>query len=598
MLGGRTFEKAEQLAAALGGRAAPFEALRAELARADIVISGTGAPGIVIQREDVEAAQAARRGRPLFLIDIAVPRDVERRGGARLAGVFLYDLDDIKTVAEANLRERKKEASAAEAILDEEIREFLEWRRSLDVVPMLVELRKRADEIRKAEIEKATQAARPADARAGERARGRDLRDRQQAAARADGAPQGDGRQRPARARRPHPEAVRPVSRIRIGTRGSALALWQANHVQERLAALGHEVELRVIVTTGDRVLDRRLENVGGKGAFLKEIEEAMLAGEVDLAVHSLKDVPTALPAGLALCAILERADPRDALLSSGAAARRPAGGRRRGHDQPAAAGAAAARCAPTSVLEELRGNVDTRIRRLREGRFDAILLAMAGLTRLGRAGEVTEALDPRTFVPAPGQGAIALECREDDAAVRAAVAPLDHAATARAVAAERAFLAALGGGCNVPLGAHAFTAGEQVELVGFVAAAGRHDGPARRGAGRRARGRRARRSPRELLDRGAGPLLGRRSHAEVARCGRRIVVTRRAGQASASSRLLRGAGRARASRCLRSRSRPPRRHRARSTRRCARSSRYRVARVHERERRRRGARPARRRSA
>ena len=154
VLGGRTFEKAEQLAAALGGRAAPLEALRAELARADIVISGTGAPGIVIRREDVEAAQAARRGRPLFLIDIAVPRDVAPDAG-KVSGVFLYDLDDIKTVAEANLRERKKEASAAEAILEHEIREFLEWRRSLEVVPLLVELRRRADEIRRTEIEKA-----------------------------------------------------------------------------------------------------------------------------------------------------------------------------------------------------------------------------------------------------------------------------------------------------------------------------------------------------------------------------------------------------------------------------------------------------------
>jgi glutamyl-tRNA reductase len=154
VLGGRTFEKAEQLAAALGGRAAPFEDLRAELGRADIVVSGTGATGIVIRREDVEAAQAARRGRPLFLIDIAVPRDVAEDAG-RVAGVFLYDLDDVKKVAEANLRERRKEAAAAEAILEHEIREFLEWRRSLEVVPLLVELRRRADEIRKAEVEKA-----------------------------------------------------------------------------------------------------------------------------------------------------------------------------------------------------------------------------------------------------------------------------------------------------------------------------------------------------------------------------------------------------------------------------------------------------------
>jgi glutamyl-tRNA reductase len=154
VLGGRTFEKAEQLAAALGGRAAPFEDLRKELARADIVISGTGAPGVVIRREDVEAAQSHRRGRPLFIIDIAVPRDVAE-DVAKVGNVFLYDLDDLHTVAEANLRERKKEASAAEGILDEEIADFLEWRRSLEVVPLLVELRKRADEIRRAELEKA-----------------------------------------------------------------------------------------------------------------------------------------------------------------------------------------------------------------------------------------------------------------------------------------------------------------------------------------------------------------------------------------------------------------------------------------------------------
>jgi glutamyl-tRNA reductase len=154
VLGGRTFEKAEQLAAALGGRAAPFESLRQELSRADIVVSGTGAPGIVIRREDVEAAQAERRGRPLFLIDIAVPRDIAQ-DASEVSGVFLYDLDNIHKVADANLRERRKEASAAEAILDREVRDFLEWRRSLDVVPLLVELRRRGDEIRRAELDKA-----------------------------------------------------------------------------------------------------------------------------------------------------------------------------------------------------------------------------------------------------------------------------------------------------------------------------------------------------------------------------------------------------------------------------------------------------------
>jgi glutamyl-tRNA reductase len=154
VVGGRTLERAEALAAALGGRAVPLESLSGELVRADVVISGTGAPGIVVPRAEIEAAQAVRRHRPLFLIDIAVPRDIDP-AAAQVPGVFLYDLDDLKAVAQANLRERRKEAAAAEAILDEEVREFLDWRRSLEVVPLLVELRKRADEIRRAEIDKA-----------------------------------------------------------------------------------------------------------------------------------------------------------------------------------------------------------------------------------------------------------------------------------------------------------------------------------------------------------------------------------------------------------------------------------------------------------
>jgi hydroxymethylbilane synthase len=262
--------------------------------------------------------------------------------------------------------------------------------------------------------------------------------------------------------------------KIHIGSRGSALALWQAEHVKARLVEAGHEVQILVITTTGDRVLDRRLESVGGKGAFLKEIEEALLAREVDLAVHSLKDVPTALPAGLRLCAFLERADARDALLSS--SGRRllelPAGSRIGTTSLRRQAQLRALK--PDLVLEDLRGNVDTRIRKLAEGRFDAILLAMAGLERLGRAGEVTEPLDPDTMLPAPGQGAIALECREDDTEVAKAVAQLHHPETGRAVSAERAFLAALGGGCNVPLGAYATAHPEGLYLRAFVS---REDG-------------------------------------------------------------------------------------------------------------------------
>jgi hydroxymethylbilane synthase len=287
------------------------------------------------------------------------------------------------------------------------------------------------------------------------------------------------------------------------------LALWQAEHVKARLAELGHEVSIQVITTTGDRLQDRRLEAVGGKGAFLKEIEEAMIAGEVDLAVHSLKDVPTALPDGLGLVAVLERADPRDAWIAS-------SGRRLEGLPPGARVGTTSLRRRVQLLekrrdvaIEDLRGNVDTRLRKLREGGFDAIVLAMAGLTRLGRAGEVTEPFEATEFLPAPGQGVIALECRLRDEDVTAAVAPLHHAPTHRAVQAERGFLAALGGGCNVPLGAYATGEDGAMTLRAFVAdpegtrvlrAEKTGEDPAE--LGRAVAG--------ELLSRGASALLGR----------------------------------------------------------------------------------------
>ena len=299
------------------------------------------------------------------------------------------------------------------------------------------------------------------------------------------------------------------MSVIRIGTRGSALALWQAHHVKDLLEARGHAVELNVITTTGDKLLDRRLELVGGKGAFLKEIEEALLAGQVDLAVHSLKDVPTQLPAGLGLCAFLERADPRDGLASrDGRGLDALPKGARVGTTSLRRKAQLRAR-RPDLEIVDLRGNVDTRLRKLREGEFDAILLAMAGVTRLGRAAEMTEVIEPEVLLPAPGQGAIALECRTDDAAVLAAAAALNHADTERAVTAERSFLSALGGGCNVPLGAWARREGDGLRLQALVA---REDGSELL----RAEGRGAdpaelgRRLADELLARGAGALLGR----------------------------------------------------------------------------------------
>lgn len=296
------------------------------------------------------------------------------------------------------------------------------------------------------------------------------------------------------------------MTNLRIGSRGSALALWQAGHVKEALERGGHRVAIEVITTTGDRT-QGRLESVGGKGAFLKEIEEALLAGEVDLAVHSLKDVPVDLPDGLRLCAMLPRADPRDALVSTSGAglAALPPGARLGTTSLRRRAQLLAAR--PDLAIADLRGNVDTRLRRLQEGAFDAIVLATAGITRLGRAAEITERLEPSVVLPAPGQGAIALECRDGDAAIAASVAPLADPATTEAVIAERALLAALGGGCNVPLGAFAVRDGAALWLRALVA---RVDGTVLvraegRGGAPEALGRQV---ADELLRRGAGALL------------------------------------------------------------------------------------------
>jgi hydroxymethylbilane synthase len=212
-------------------------------------------------------------------------------------------------------------------------------------------------------------------------------------------------------------------------------------------------VELRVVKTTGDKVLDVPLAKIGGKGLFIKEIEEALAAGEVDAAVHSMKDVPASLPPGFALAAVLERADPRDALVGLPLAALRA--GVRVGTGSLRRAAQLLARV-PGLAVEPLRGNVDTRLRKLDEGHYEAIVLAVAGLTRLGHAARVTEALDPDVMVPGVAQGAIGIEVRAGDEVVRAVCAPLHHAETARAVGAERALSRALGGSCEVPVAGYA----------------------------------------------------------------------------------------------------------------------------------------------
>ena len=245
---------------------------------------------------------------------------------------------------------------------------------------------------------------------------------------------------------------------VRIATRKSQLALWQANHVRERLLnrRRGLEVALLEILSAGDKTLDVPLSRVGGKGLFLKELEQALLRGEADLAVHSIKDMTTALPDGLGIAAICPRDDPRDAFVSNrvDAIARLPRG---------AVVGTCSLRrqCQlrarfPNLRFANLRGNVPTRLDKLDRGEFDAIVLAAAGLKRLQLEHRIAEYLIPEICLPAVGQGAIGIECRVDDADILELVKPLNHADSAICVTAERAANARLGGGCHVPLAVHA----------------------------------------------------------------------------------------------------------------------------------------------
>lgn len=287
---------------------------------------------------------------------------------------------------------------------------------------------------------------------------------------------------------------------LRIGTRGSALALWQANTVAALLAQHGCTTELVTIRTTGDRIQDRPLSEAGGKGLFVKEIEDALLAGTVDVAVHSAKDMSVAIPAGLAIAAVLPREDPRDALVL------------RHGHalPSPCTIGTGSVRrsaqlCVrlPQARFESIRGNVDTRLRKLDAGEYDALILAVAGLTRLGYAARISDPIPIDDCIPAPGQGIIAIETRAGDAG-DSVWSPIGDGPTACAFQAERAVVEGLGGGCQLPLGAIAVPDGSDLVMHAIVTTP---DGA-----------RRVRRTLRGRPDDSAA--LGRRLAAELADAG------------------------------------------------------------------------------
>lgn len=260
--------------------------------------------------------------------------------------------------------------------------------------------------------------------------------------------------------------------RLRIGTRGSSLALWQAEWVKSQLLGGQQEliVELVVIKTTGDKILDVPLAMVGGKGLFVKEIEEALLDGRADLAVHSVKDMPAVLPEGLHLAAMPPREDPRDALISkNGAGLDKLPHGARVGTSSLRRA-AQLLHLRPDLRIETLRGNVDTRLRKLESEGLDAIVLAAAGLKRMELSQVISEYLEPERILPAVGQGALGIETRIGDVSTNEIVASLIHQQTVTTVRAERAFLKRLEGGCQVPIGGYATMEGETLILTGMVA--------------------------------------------------------------------------------------------------------------------------------
>lgn len=260
------------------------------------------------------------------------------------------------------------------------------------------------------------------------------------------------------------------MAKLRIGSRGSQLALWQANHISALLRERGHEVELEIIKTTGDKITDVALAKVGTKGMFTKEIEEALADGRVDLAVHSLKDLPTELPAGFEIAAITTREHPNDVFLSVkyDSIAGLPHGAKVGTSSLRRQAQLKALR--PDLEVFPLRGNVDTRIRKLEQGNYDAIILAAAGLNRLGKTELVREVIAPEVMCPAAGQGALGIEIREGDVRMRELLAFLDDKAARTTTVCERALLNQLGGGCQVPIGAHAVVVDGQLRLRGIVA--------------------------------------------------------------------------------------------------------------------------------
>jgi hydroxymethylbilane synthase len=507
----RSPERAAALARELDARALAIQDLEARLRDVDVVISATeAAQDYVLRAEQLRWAQG--RDRELFLVDLGVPRTLDPEI-KRLPGVQLHDLDDLKALSEEARRHREREVPKAWAIVREETEDYWAWLHERRASPLIRKLHERAERIRREQLEWALPklgplnehqrrvietltarlvnkllhaptaqlrtlarlasfhgsggdgqpdplelAARLFQLELDAQVAALDLL-KEEPAADAEGAERGSEAQAP--------KHLSSKKTLVVGTRGSALARAQTRWMVERLQQMHPDVEFveQIIKTSGDRGQIKEI------GAFVKELEEALQRGEIDMAVHSLKDLPTRQPEGLVIGALLERADPRDVLISQdGLKLRELPAGARVGTGSPRRAAQLLALRSDLEVVP-IRGNVDTRLRKLAagDGEVDALILAKAGLDRLGLAERVTEVLPPEAMLPAVGQGALAVEVRADDAFVLELVKALDHPGTRAGITAERAFLQTLGGGCRVPIAAYGRVEDGKLVLDGLV---------------------------------------------------------------------------------------------------------------------------------
>ncbi len=473
----RTFERAVSMAERLHGDAIRYEHLFTYLETVDIVISSTAAPHPILKKSDLQEVIRRRRQKPMFLIDIAVPRDIEPEVN-EISNIYLYDIDDLQNVVEANIRERQREAVIAEEIIKREVAAFQRWLEELNVVPTIVSLREKAEAIRKQEMAKALRKL-------------HNLSEEERATIDAltasivkkllhspivnlkKEADTVEGSKFLLSIRHLFDLDTRLNRPIRVGSRGSLLALQQTDWILRQLASFFPQVSLQkvLIKTIGDltQTSNVPLAKVGDKGIFIKEIEEALLQEKIDLAVHSIKDLPSQLPPGLIIGAITEREDPRDVLVSRTGLPldKLPKGARigtssLRRHAQ-------LLHYRPDLVVLPIRGNIDTRLRKLATGEYDAIVLAAAGLVRMNWEEKITEYLDPDLFLPAVGQGALGVEIREEDLEMETFVSRLHSEETGAAICAERAFLHRLEGGCQVPVGAWGQIEAGQLILRGMI---------------------------------------------------------------------------------------------------------------------------------